>query len=160
MQKGHQVLVNEQWKVEFQIETNKDQVLCDVMPMDACHVFLGRPSKFDKEVVYDGRSNTITFEKDGIRNIHHPLKDDKLEEKKVLLVGGKEFLHQRKDTEVSFVVIGKPNIVLINTIIDDMPDKVQDLLNENMDIIVDGFPNELSPIKSISHHIDLIPESS
>jgi hypothetical protein len=29
--------------MEFQIGTYKDQVLCDVMPMDVCHVLLGRP---------------------------------------------------------------------------------------------------------------------
>ena len=90
------------------------------MPMDVYHILLGRPWKFDREVVYDGRANTITFEKDGIRNILHPLKDEKLEEKKVLVVGGKVFLHQLKDTKVSFVVIRKPITVLINTIIDDI----------------------------------------
>ena len=89
-----------------------------MMPMDVYHVLLGRPWMFDREVVYDGRANTITFEKDAIRHILHLLKDEKPEEKKVLMVGGKVFLHQLKDTKVSFVVIGKPNVVLINTRID------------------------------------------
>ena len=75
LQKGHQALVNEQCQVEFQIGTYKDRVLCDMMPMDVYHVLLGRPWQFDREVVYDGRANIITFEKDGIRHIFHPLKD-------------------------------------------------------------------------------------
>jgi hypothetical protein len=40
LQKGHQVLVNEQCKVEIQIGSYKDEVLCDIMPMDVCHVLL------------------------------------------------------------------------------------------------------------------------
>ena len=37
------VLVNEQTWVEFSIGAYKDKVLCDVFPMDACHLLLGRP---------------------------------------------------------------------------------------------------------------------
>jgi len=43
LQKGHPVLVNEQCKVEFQIGGYKDEFLCDVFPMDVCHILLGRP---------------------------------------------------------------------------------------------------------------------
>lgn len=43
LQKGHPLLVNEQCGVEFQIYSYKDKVLCDVMPMDVCHILLGRP---------------------------------------------------------------------------------------------------------------------
>lgn len=43
MQKGHQRIVTEKCKVEIQIGTYKDVVLCDVMPMDVCHILLGRP---------------------------------------------------------------------------------------------------------------------
>ena len=102
LKKGHQILVNEKCQVEFHIGTYKDWLLGDVMPIDVYHVLLGRPWQFGREVVYDGRANTVIFEKDGIRHILHPLKDENQEEKKVLLVGGKEFLHQLKDTEVSF----------------------------------------------------------
>lgn len=38
LQKRHQVIVTEQCKVEIQIGTRKDVILCDVMPMDVCHV--------------------------------------------------------------------------------------------------------------------------
>ena len=100
-----------------------------------------------QEVVYDGRYNVVAFEKDGIRHLLHPFKNEKIDEKKVLLVGGKEFLHQLKDTTVSFVVIGKPKTILINTKIDDIPDEVQDLLNKHMNIIVDEFPNDLPQLK-------------
>ena len=35
-----------------------------------------------------------------------------------MLVGGKEFLHQLKEDEVSFAMVGRPKTVLTNTGID------------------------------------------
>jgi hypothetical protein len=43
LQKGHQVNVTKQCLVEFKIGGYKDEILCDVIPMDVCHLFLGRP---------------------------------------------------------------------------------------------------------------------
>jgi hypothetical protein len=48
--------------------------------MDVCHVLLGRPCKYDRNVVYNGRENTFTFEKEGIRHTLIPLKDERVEE--------------------------------------------------------------------------------
>jgi len=48
LQKGHQVIVTEQCNVEMQIDTYKDVILCDIMPMDVCHMLLGRPWQFDR----------------------------------------------------------------------------------------------------------------
>ena len=42
LHKGHQILVSEQCEVDFQIGPYKDNILCDVMPMDVCHILLGR----------------------------------------------------------------------------------------------------------------------
>lgn len=65
-------------------------------------------------------------------------------------------MHHLKDTKVNFVVVSKQRAILTNTRFDDLPIEIKDLLNEHIDIIVDGFPNEFSLIRSISHHIDLI----
>ena len=43
LQKGHQLLVDEQCEVEFRIGKYHDTVVCDIMPMDVCHILLGRP---------------------------------------------------------------------------------------------------------------------
>jgi hypothetical protein len=43
LQKGHQVtLLNNAW-LNFKIGGYRDEILCDVIPMDVCHVLLGRP---------------------------------------------------------------------------------------------------------------------
>ena len=34
------------------------------------------------------------------------------------------------------------------------------MIDEFVDIIVDEFPNALQPVRSINHHIDLIPRAS
>jgi hypothetical protein len=65
LQKGHQVNVTKQCLVEFKIGGYKDEILCDVIPMDVCHLLLGRPWKYDRNVVHDGRKNTYTLEKNG-----------------------------------------------------------------------------------------------
>jgi hypothetical protein len=43
--------------------------------MDVCHVLLGRLWQYDKNVMYNGRENTFTFEKEGIIHTLIPLKD-------------------------------------------------------------------------------------
>ena len=58
LQKGHQLLISEQCEVEFQVGKYKDKIVCDVMPMDVCHILLGRPWKYDKEAMHNGKRNT------------------------------------------------------------------------------------------------------
>ena len=76
----------------MQIDTYKDVILCDIMPMDVCHVLLGRPWQFDRKVIHDGRRNTYTIEKDGIKHTLLPVKDDSdkgLPENNIMLISGK-----------------------------------------------------------------------
>jgi hypothetical protein len=42
----------------------------------------------------------------------------------------------------------------------DFPVEVQELLDVFVNIVVDELPHSLLPIRSISHHIDLIPGAS
>ena len=61
---------------------------------------------------------------------------------------------------MQFVVVRKPRVVLTSTKIDDLPEEIQELLEEFVDIVVDKLPCSFPPIRSISHHIDLIPGAS
>jgi hypothetical protein len=78
LQKGHQVTVIKQCLVEFKIGGYNDEILCDVIPMDACHMFLGRPWKYDRNVVHNGRKNTYTLEKNGRTHMLLPIEDKKV----------------------------------------------------------------------------------
>jgi hypothetical protein len=50
--------------------------------------------------------------------------------------------------------------MLTNTRVDDLPGEVHKLLEEFIDIVVDELPHSLPLIRSVSHHIDLIPGAS
>jgi hypothetical protein len=76
-------------------------------------------------------------------------------------MSGKELLTEMENKEdPQFFVVRKPRIVLTSTRVDDLPDEIQELLGEFADIIVDELPHSLPPMRSISHHIDLIPGAS
>jgi hypothetical protein len=129
--------------------------------MDVCHILLGRPWKYDKNVIHDGRKNTYTLEKNGRTHMLLPIEDKKVKEEAsntILLMSGKELLDEvKKDQEMQFVVVRKPRVILTSTSIDDLPEEIQELLENFTDIVVDDFPCSFPPIRSISHHIDLIP---
>jgi hypothetical protein len=63
--------------------------------MDVCHLFLGRPWKYDRNVTHDGRKNTYTLEKNGRTHMLLPIKNQEVKTKisnTVLLMSGKELL--------------------------------------------------------------------
>jgi hypothetical protein len=99
LQKGHQVMVSRQCKVEFKIGGYRDEVLCDGIPMDVCHVLLGRPWKYDRNVIHDGRKNTYTLEKNGCKRMLLPIEDKAVKEEaspSILLMSGKQLLKEVK----------------------------------------------------------------
>ncbi|XP_052882237.1 LOW QUALITY PROTEIN: uncharacterized protein LOC108458581 [Gossypium arboreum] len=53
--------VTKQVLVSFNIGKYSDEVLCDVIPMHAGHLLLGRPWQFDRRVQHDGYTNRYTF---------------------------------------------------------------------------------------------------
>jgi hypothetical protein len=75
LHKGLQVMVRRQCKVEFKIGGYRDEIMCDVIPMDVCHVFLGRPWQYDINVTHDGRINTYTLEKNGHKRMLLPIEE-------------------------------------------------------------------------------------
>jgi hypothetical protein len=76
-----------------------DEILCDVIPMDVCHILLVRPWKYDRKVIHDGINNTYTLEKNGRTHMLLPIED---KEKKreasssILLMTRKEILNEVK----------------------------------------------------------------
>ena len=56
-----EVKVTRQVKIALSIERYHDEVLCDVVPMHACHILLGRPWQYDRKVTHDGFKNRYSF---------------------------------------------------------------------------------------------------
>jgi hypothetical protein len=73
--------------------------MCDVIPMDVCHVFLVRPWKHGLNFIHDGRINTYTLEKNGRTHMLLPIEEKKVKEEvnmSILLMSGKELLSEVK----------------------------------------------------------------
>ena len=53
--------VTQTCRVPFSIGAYADSVDCDVVPMQACSLLLGRPWEHDNDATHHGRSNKYTF---------------------------------------------------------------------------------------------------
>lgn len=163
LQKGHQLLVDEQCEVEFRIGKYHDTVVCDVMPMDVCHILLGRPWQYDRKVTHDGKTNCYKFTKDGVKHTLVPIKEEDTAESsgtKALLLGGKQYIKQIGKNEINFAVVRRMKPVLLSVERSELPKEIQELLEEFNEIAAEELPDKLPPKRSISHHIDFIPGSS
>ena len=60
-----EVKVTKQVVVPFFIGKYVDEVLCDVIPMQASHILLGRPWQYDRKAIHDGVKNRYTIVKNG-----------------------------------------------------------------------------------------------
>ena len=74
--------VNFHCLISFSIGKNyQDELWFDVIPMDACHMLLGRPWLFDWKVINNGYLNTYSFTKDGKKITLTPLSPSQLHRK-------------------------------------------------------------------------------
>ena len=60
----------------------------------------------------------------------------------------------------SDLVVRRPRTVVLHTKISDLPEEIQEMLQEFGDIVVDDLPDELPSKRGISHCIDFIPGAS
>ena len=60
-----EVKVTRQVVIAFTIGKYADEVLCDVVPMQAGHLLLGRPWQYDRRVTHDGFKNRYSFDYKG-----------------------------------------------------------------------------------------------
>ena len=74
LNQGKGIQVNSRCLVSLSIGKHySDEIWCDIIPMDACHILLGRPWLYDRKVMHDGCLNTYSFSKDGKKITLAPL---------------------------------------------------------------------------------------
>ena len=105
----HKILVSEQCIVKFNIGHYSDEFLCDIMPMDCCNIFLGRPWKYDRYAINDGRLNQYTLWMNQRKKILLPLIES-LDEVNcttvsICMVNEKQFEKKMKRNQVCFAII-------------------------------------------------------
>ncbi|XP_016540873.1 uncharacterized protein LOC107841485 [Capsicum annuum] len=65
--------VTHQVVIRFKVRNYEDEVLCDIIPMHAYNVLLGRPLQYDRSTKHDGRTSYYSFEFKGQKYNLRPL---------------------------------------------------------------------------------------
>jgi hypothetical protein len=66
IKRGAETKVTETCRIQFSIGKNYvDEITCDVVKMDACHMILGRPWQYDVDITYKGWDNVYVFMRGG-----------------------------------------------------------------------------------------------
>jgi hypothetical protein len=94
-----EVRVNRQVLVIFSIGKYLNEVLCDVVPMHAGHILLGRPWQYDRRATHDGFKNMYSFVKGGKTIKLAPLTPSQVYEDQLKLKS--EVAHKRKSENES-----------------------------------------------------------
>jgi len=161
LRKGGEVKVDKRVLVPFSIgKKYRDEIWCDVVEMDVCHLLLGRPWQYDRAVQHDGRTNSYSFMFEGTKIILVPKKrqqvenkSEEIEELKTLLTL-KEFVEEVEESPEVFLLIGREVEAEV-----EIPEEVKPVLEEFQDVFPEELPKELPPLRDIQHQIDLVPEA-
>jgi hypothetical protein len=170
----------------FSIGAYSDYVDCDVVPMEACSLLLGRPWQYDIDSLHHGRSNHYSLMFKGQKIIIHPMtpeqivKDDLARAVKT----GKEQEPLPSTSDKSEIKLNAPALLDTRADFDDIqdahlpcyalicsrvlvslddaqsldiPPTVADILQECADVFPKDLPPGLPPLRGIEHQIDLIP---
>ncbi|XP_074265675.1 uncharacterized protein LOC141588119 [Silene latifolia] len=164
---GNSVKVTKQVRVGLSMGSYTDSILCDVSPMDACHVLLGRPWMFDRDVVHRGRSNEYELRDKGKKIVLKPMSSQAVramsikKKKATMLVREREIRQTLDQGELVYLLVVERSTEEPNSKTGELNSSeagpVSDLLLEYQDVFPDDLPSGLPPIRGIEHHIDLVP---
>jgi hypothetical protein len=59
LHQGSNLRVSQQFRLSYDIKPFKDEVLCDVSPLEFCNVLLGQPYLWKRHVVYESRPHSV-----------------------------------------------------------------------------------------------------
>ena len=160
LQQTTDLLVTRRALVSFSIgDAYHDKIYCDVVPMDACHILLGRPWEFDRRVIHDGFLNTYTFKFNNRSFTLKPSPPPKppATPSPLLLLKKKPFEQAMRDEDVVFLLTATP---YSPPMLSDTRPEFQTLLTEFSDVFPADLPPGLPPMRDIQHQIDFIPDAS
>jgi hypothetical protein len=59
LHQGRDLCVSQQCRLSYDIQPFKDEVLCDVSPLDVCDVLLGQPYMWKRHAIYESRPRSV-----------------------------------------------------------------------------------------------------
>ena len=165
LSQGNEVKVTRQVVVPFSIgAVYHDEITCDVVPMDACHLLLGRPWLFDKYVYHNGHLNTYSLYVNGKKITLTSLKPNEVSKPEMKTKSEKALFMSQTEVERE---LDNGTYVFVLLILEHdgvkegakVPSLVKPLLVEYADVFPKELPPGLPPIRGIEHQIDLVPGS-
>ncbi|XP_010519187.1 PREDICTED: uncharacterized protein LOC104798707 [Tarenaya hassleriana] len=163
-----EIKVSERVKIPFSIGRYHDEVMCDVVPIQAGHRLLGRPWQFDREVTHDGRANQYSLVHNKKKVVLAPLSPSQVHEMQLRLAKetepkkGNFYLKASqvdkaiRQEQTVLLLVFKDLMSLRTEAPNDSP-AVSRLLERFRDVFPKEIPAGLPPIRGIEHQIDLIP---
>ncbi|XP_056857156.1 uncharacterized protein LOC130506520 [Raphanus sativus] len=168
--------VSTQVSIPLSIGRYEDEILCDVIPMEASHILLGRPWQYDRKVTHDGFANKHTFEFNGKKTTLVPLTPNEVHQDQLQMQKKKEIdLPPEKNKHLNFyaktgdikrslfskqpvlLLVYKETLLNLTDCTPEFPSEMSDLLQEFGDVFPEDNPNGLPPIRGIEHQIDFVP---
>ncbi|XP_010534753.1 PREDICTED: uncharacterized protein LOC104810255 [Tarenaya hassleriana] len=156
-----EVNASKQVRVPFSIGKYDDEILCDVVPMQASHLLLGRPWNFDRRVQHDGYSNKYSFEFKGSKIRLVPLTPKEIYEDHVK----QEKAHEHGSNVLSDHEVDHKNGEFLRKTqkqtFDSKPERKQKnffmrACEEYKDVFSKDIPRGLPPVRGIEHQIDFV----
>jgi hypothetical protein len=59
LRQGRDIRISQQCRLPYDIKPFKDEVLCDISPLEVCDVLLGQPYLWKRHVVYESRPHSV-----------------------------------------------------------------------------------------------------
>jgi len=173
--------VTRRCKFPIQIGGYKDEVLCDVPPMDVAHILLGCPWLYDRNVSYNGRENTYTFRYMNKNITLNPCRPRELlpslgpkpspalsspqsvstpPRGTISLLHHKPFERLGNSNKFFLIILARAlasdsiafcNVPSGDLSRQDLPVEIDDLLKEFVDVVPEELPSELPPLRDIQH---------
>lgn len=160
LQQSQNLIVTRRALVSFSVgQAYKDQIHCDIVPMDACHLLLGRPWEFDRCVIHDGFLNTYSFTMDNRKLVLKPSLPEQqaTPASHVLLLQKAPFETIMREEGFVFILITRltcPDRFF------NVPTAFSNIVRQFEDVFPDDLPEGLPPLRDIQHRIDLVPDAA
>ncbi|KAK4343815.1 hypothetical protein RND71_036909 [Anisodus tanguticus] len=162
--------VMKQALVSFRVGKYEDEIWCDILPMDACHILLGQPWQFDMKLQHDGEKNVYSFQMDGkkiwlvplspseVKKIKIQIAKNRKEKSYTILLDAREIEEELKKGNPIYALKWKDKKGLVGDAVEDAD--LKELLKKFEDVFSDDHAPGLQPIRGIEYAIDFISRIS
>ncbi|XP_013624698.1 PREDICTED: uncharacterized protein LOC106330838 [Brassica oleracea var. oleracea] len=160
IQQDHDLTITRRVLVSFSVGSSyQDEVYCDIAPMDACHLLLGRPWEYDRRVIHDGFLNTYTFTFANRKLVLKPTPETVTSPspKPVMFLRRKPFIDAMCDAGMVLVLVTKP---VANHHLPQVPEAFKTVISDFTNVFPQDLPEGLPPVRDIQHRIDLLPDAA